>query len=481
MSEIRRRRTKIVCTMGPSTDRDDNLERIIAAGANVVRMNFSHGSEEEHMGRANRVREIAKRLGREVAILGDLQGPKIRISTFKDNMKINLNVGDKFALDARLGKGEGTQEHVGIDYKELPKDVKKGDILLLNDGYVQLVVDSTDGVRVETTVIVAGPLSNNKGINKKGGGLTAPALTDKDREDIKLAAKIGVEYLAVSFPRTGADLELARSLAREAGFDPKIVAKVERAEAVETIEAMDDVIRASDVIMVARGDLAVEIGDAALPAVQKMLISRSRMHGKVIITATQMMESMINNPFPTRAEVMDVANAIIDGTDAVMTSAETAAGDYPEETVKTMVSVALGAEQLPSVSTTHVIEDEFHSVEESIAISAAHLANHLPDTKAIITMTSSGLTTLLTSRVNSSLPIYALSKNERVLRTVALYRGVYPYYFDGNTRTLDGIREAVRMLRDKGLFKTGDKVIITSGDVQEVRGSTNTMRVVIVD
>ncbi|RIY35023.1 pyruvate kinase [Psittacicella gerlachiana] len=480
MSEIRRRRTKIVCTMGPSTDEGDNLEKIIAAGANVVRMNFSHGSPEEHIERAERVRSIAKKLGREVAILGDLQGPKIRVSTFKDDKKIFLNVGDKFILDATLGRGEGTQEAVGIDYKELPKDVKPGDILLLNDGYVQLVVDATDGIRVQTTVIVAGPLSNNKGINKKGGGLTAPALTAKDREDIKLAARIGVEYLAVSFPRTGADLDLARGLAEEAGLYAKIVAKVERAEAVASVEAMDDVIKASDVIMVARGDLAVEIGDAELPAIQKLLIERCRAHGKVIITATQMMESMIKNPFPTRAEVMDVANAIIDGTDAVMTSAETAAGDYPAETVKTMVDVALGAEKLPSVSTTHVIESEFTSIEESIAISAAHLGNHLPGVKGIITMTSSGRTALLTSRVNSSLPIYALSKNQTVLRTCALYRGVYPYFFDGNTRSNEGIRAAINMLRDKGLFKKGDKVIVTSGDA-ETLGSTNCARVLIVD
>lgn len=473
--------------MGPATDEGDNLEKIIAAGANVVRMNFSHGSPEEHMERAERVRSIAKRLGREVAILGDLQGPKIRLSTFNDSIfpagekkEFILNVGDKFVLDSTLGRGEGTKEAVGIDYKELPKDVKPGDILLINDGYVQVVVEATDGIRVQTRVIVSGPVSNNKGINKKGGGLTAPALTAKDREDIKLAAKIGVEFLAVSFPRTGADLDLARSLAEEAGCYAKIVAKVERAEAVATPEAMDDVIRASDVIMVARGDLAVEIGDAALPAVQKLLIQRCRAHGKVIITATQMMESMIKNPFPTRAEVMDVANAIIDGTDAVMTSAETAAGNFPAETVQTMVSVALGAELLPSVATTHVIEADFTSVEESIAISAAHLGNHLPGVKAIITMTTSGRTALLTSRVNSALPIYALSKNETVLRTVAMYRGVYPYYFDGNTRSAEGIRSAIQMLKEKGLFVKGDKVIVTCGDANNI-GATNTCRVLIVE
>lgn len=480
MSTVRRRRTKVVCTMGPSTDKGDNLEKIIAAGANVVRMNFSHGSPEEHMGRAERVRAIAKKLGRDVAILGDLQGPKIRISTFKDDQPIYLKTGDKFVLDATLGKGEGNQHAVGIDYKELPKDVKPGDLLLINDGYVQCVVDSTDGVRVQTTVTFGGKLSNNKGINKKGGGLTAPALTAKDKEDIKLAAKIGVEYLAVSFPRNGADMEYARQLAEEAGLKAKLVAKVERAEAVETVEAMDDIIAASDVIMVARGDLAVEIGDAALPAVQKLLVSRCRKAGKVVITATQMMESMTNNPFPTRAEVMDVANAVIDGTDAVMTSGETANGDFPAETVAMMVSVCLGAEKHPSVATTNIIERNFTSIEESIAITAAHLGNHLPEVKAIVTMTTSGRTALLTSRVNSHLPIYALSKDVRVLRQCALYRGVYPYYFDGPTRSSEGHRQALQMLKEKGLFAPGDAVIVTSGD-SDTLGATNSARVLIVE
>ena len=343
------RRTKIVCTMGPATDRDNNLEKIIAAGANVVRMNFSHGTPDDHIERAERVRAIAKKLGKTVAILGDLQGPKIRVSTFKDG-KIFLNVGDKFILDAELPKGEGNQEAVGLDYKTLPQDVVPGDILLLDDGRVQLKVLSTEGAKVFTEVTVGGPLSNNKGINKLGGGLSADALTEKDKADIITAARIGVDYLAVSFPRSSADLNYARELAKQAGLEAKIVAKVERAETVVDEAAMDDIILASDVIMVARGDLGVEIGDPELVGVQKKLIRRSRQLNRAVITATQMMESMISNPMPTRAEVMDVANAVLDGTDAVMLSAETAAGQYPAETVATMARVCLGAEKMPSIN-----------------------------------------------------------------------------------------------------------------------------------
>ncbi|MCU6226454.1 pyruvate kinase, partial [Morganella morganii] len=362
---IRLRRTKIVTTLGPATDRDNNLEKIIRAGANVVRMNFSHGSPDDHVERANKVREIAARLGVQVAILGDLQGPKIRVSTFKDN-KVLLNVGDKFILDAELGKGEGTNEHVGIDYKKLPEDVVTDDILLLDDGRVQLKVLDVKGTKIMTEVTVGGLLSNNKGINKLGGGLSADALTEKDKEDIKTAARINVDYLAVSFPRSAEDLHYARRLARDAGCEAMIVSKVERAEAVATDQVMDEIILASDVVMVARGDLGVEIGDPELVGVQKKLIRRSRQLNRVVITATQMMESMITNPMPTRAEVMDVANAVLDGTDAVMLSAETAAGQYPAETVEAMARVCLGAEKMPNVNISkHRLDMTFDNPEEA--------------------------------------------------------------------------------------------------------------------
>lgn len=477
----RLRRTKIVTTLGPATDRDNNLEKIIAAGANVVRLNFSHGTAEDHLLRANKVREIAAKLGRHVAILGDLQGPKIRVSTFKEG-KIFLNVGDKFVLDANLSKGEGDKERVGIDYKGLPADVVPGDVLLLDDGRVQLKVIEVQGMRVFTEVTVGGPLSNNKGINKLGGGLSAEALTEKDKADIVSAAKIGVDYLAVSFPRTGEDLNYARRLARDAGCNAQIVSKVERAEAVCTDEAMDDIIRASDVVMVARGDLGVEIGDPELVGIQKKLIRRARKLNRAVITATQMMESMITNPMPTRAEVMDVANAVLDGTDAVMLSAETAAGQYPAETVAAMARVCLGAEKIPSINISkHRLDAEFDNVEEAIAMSSMYAANHLKGVTAIIALTESGRTALMMSRISSGLPIFAMSRHERTLNLTALYRGVTPVYYDSHTDGAEAADDAINRLRDRGFLVSGDLVLVTQGDIMGTIGTTNTVRILLVE
>ncbi|MCF1427942.1 MAG: pyruvate kinase [Shewanella sp.] len=476
------RRTKIVTTLGPATDRDDNLTRIIAAGANVVRLNFSHGSAEDHLARAAKVREVAKLLNKNVAILGDLQGPKIRVSTFKDDQKIKLNIDDSFILDADMAKGEGNQAAVGIDYKSLPQDVTIGDILMLDDGRVQLQVTAIDGAKIHTKVTVAGVLSNNKGINKKGGGLSAAALTDKDKADIITAAKIGVDYLAVSFPRSGADIEYARELAVEAGCNALIVAKVERAETVQDEAVMDDIIHASDVIMVARGDLGVEIGDAALVAVQKSLILRSRQLNKVVITATQMMESMITSPMPTRAEVMDVANAVLDGTDAVMLSAETAAGDFPEETVKAMANVCLGAEEHPSIQLSgHRLNIRSNSIEETIALSTMYAANHLEGLKAIVALTESGRTAKLMSRINSNLPIFALSRQQDVLNKMALCRGVMPIAFNTKGCASDAIAaNALNMLKQTGHLQAGDLVLLTHGDAMDIVGSTNTVKALVV-
>lgn len=476
----RLRRTKIVTTLGPATDRDNNLEKIIAAGANVVRMNFSHGSAEDHKLRADQVRRIAAKLGRHVSILGDLQGPKIRVSTFKEG-KVILQIGDKFLLDAELGKGEGDNQRVGIDYKGLPADVVPGDILLLDDGRVQLKVLSVVGMKVYTEVTVGGPLSNNKGINKLGGGLSAEALTEKDKADIITAALIDVDYLAVSFPRTGEDLHYARRLAREAGCTAQICAKVERAEAVASDEAMDDIILASDVIMVARGDLGVEIGDPELVGIQKKLIRRARKLNRAVITATQMMESMITSPMPTRAEVMDVANAVLDGSDAVMLSAETAAGQYPAETVAAMARVCLGAEKIPSINVSkHRLDVQFDNVEEAIAMSAMYAANHLKGITAIITMTESGRAPLLTSRISSGLPIFALSRHQRTLNLSALYRGVTPVYFDSNNDGVAAANDAITLLREKGYLHSGEWVVVTQGDVMGASSSSNTARIMTV-
>ena len=472
------RRTKIVTTLGPATDRGTNLEQIIVAGANMVRMNFSHGEAADHVKRAQQVREIAARLGKEVAIMGDLQGPKIRVSTFENN-KIQLSVGDKFTLDSDIEKGQGNHQQVGLDYKTLPQEVSAGDVLLLDDGRVQLAVESVNGNKVHTVVTIGGPLSNNKGINKQGGGLSAAALTDKDKRDIFTAAEIGCDYLAVSFPRNGADIHYARKLAQEAGCFAKIVAKVERAEAVETKEALEDIILASDVVMVARGDLGVEIGDARLVGVQKDMIRTARRLNRVVITATQMMESMISAPMPTRAEVMDVANAVLDGTDAVMLSGETAAGDYPVETVKAMSDVCIGAEKHPSINVSnHRINHTFDDPGEALAMTTMYAANHTNGVTAIVALTASGSTPLLMSRLSSGLPIYALSSHQQTLNYCALYRGVTPVNFESTTtNSVEFIANALDTLKAADLIKTGDLILLTHGDNIE-QGFTNTCKII---
>jgi len=474
------RRTKIVSTLGPASESAEVLEQLILAGVNVVRLNFSHGSPEDHRRRAEMVREIAAKHKLFVAVLGDLQGPKIRIARFAEG-KIYLNVGDKFILDADLARDAGDQNQVGIDYKELPNDCKSGDKLLLDDGRVVLQVDSIEGNKIYCTTRVAGPLSNNKGINRQGGGLTAPALTEKDLADIKTAAEIDVDYLAVSFPRSAEDMNLARKLMEEAGGKAGLVAKIERAEAVADDATLDDIIRASDAVMVARGDLGVEIGDAALIGVQKRIIERSRALNKVVITATQMMESMINSPLPTRAEVFDVANAVLDGTDAVMLSAETAAGSFPVQTVEAMVRIILGAEKHPTASfSKYRMDEEVSSVDESIALATMYAANHLDRVKAIIAFTESGSTTRLMSRIGSQLPIFACSRHTHTQRRVALYRGVHPVPFNTNgTPNAEDFQQAMNDLKNAGVLADGDLVILSSGDTS-ILGGTNTMKVLRV-
>ncbi|WP_372882600.1 pyruvate kinase [Psychromonas sp.] len=474
------RRTKIVTTLGPATDRDNNLEKIIAAGANMVRLNFSHGEAADHIKRAEQVREIAARLSIEIAIMGDLQGPKIRISTFQYG-KIKLVVGDTFTLDSDLQNNQGDQHSVGLDYKTLPQEVSTGDILLLDDGRVQLQVASVEGNKVHTTVTIGGTLSDNKGINKQGGGLSAGALTEKDKKDIITAAKIGCDYLAVSFPRSGADLHYARKLAADAGCIAKIVAKIERAEAVESDVALGDVILASDAVMVARGDLGVEVGDARLAGIQKNIIRTARHFNRVVITATQMMESMIHSPMPTRAEVLDVANAVLDGTDAVMLSAETASGDFPVETVKSMAEVCLGAEKYPSINvSTHRMDETFANSEEALAMMAMFAANHTKGIKAIVTITASGTTPLLMSRISSGLPIYALSYNQHTLNYCALYRGVTPFKFDGRDKSnISFVHHAIGVLKAQNFVQEGDLVIMTHGDYYQA-GSTDTCKILNV-
>ncbi len=473
------RRTKIVATLGPATDTPEMLEKLVAAGVDVVRLNFSHGTANDHRRRARLIREISEGKGRYVAILADLQGPKIRIAQFK-NGKVELEVGAKFALDADFPLEEGDEDQVGIVYRDLPKDVVPGDVLLLDDGRVVLEVENIAGNRVECVVVVGGVLSNNKGINKQGGGLSATALTDKDKEDIKTAVEIEADYLAVSFPRSAADIHLARRLLHEAGGEAGIVSKIERAEAVQP-GVMEEIIEASDAIMVARGDLGVEIGDARLPQVQKDLISKARDMDRAVITATQMMESMIESPLPTRAEVLDVANAVFDGTDAVMLSAETASGKYPVDAVKAMDRVCREAEKSPRVRrSSHRMDRQFKRVDEAIAMASMYLANHFP-VRAIAALTESGATPLWMSRIRSGIPIYALTQHVRTCRKVTLYRGVYPVYFKcDTTEHVVQNKAALNLLLKYRAVTEEDRVLITKGDLTGVTGGTNTLKIVKV-
>jgi pyruvate kinase len=471
------RRTKIVATLGPASDTQAALEALIRAGVDVVRMNFSHGKAEDHMARANRVRAAAAACGRTVGILADLQGPKIRISKF-ENDKILLNPGDIFTLDADR-KELGNQEAVGLDYKELPNDVHAGTVLLLNDGMLEFHVIEVKGSKVICKVVRGGALSNNKGINRKGGGLTAPALTEKDKEDIKTAALIKADYLAVSFPRSAADMNMARELMLAAGGKSLLMAKIERAEAIPVLA---EIIQASDAIMVARGDLSVEVGDAAVPGLQKRMIKMARSHNKLVITATQMMESMITNPIPTRAEVSDVANAVLDGTDAVMLSAETAVGDYPVETIQAMVRICLQAEKEieESDADRRITQSTFTRIDQSIAMASLYAASHF-NVKAIVSLTQSGSTTLWMSRMNVGVPIFALTPMESTLSKVTLFSGVHPIAFDiESTFPSVVLRAAEEKLVNLGLLKDGDLMVMTIGEAIGQAGHTNTMKIVRV-
>lgn len=442
-----------------------------------MRMNFSHGTAQDHVDRAETVRAAAAAVGRTVGILADLQGPKIRVRKF-ENDKIILNDGDTFILDAAL-EGPGNQQHVGLDYKDLPKDVKKGSVLLLNDGMLEFVVTEVNGQKVICKVVRGGVLSNNKGINRKGGGLTAPALTDKDKEDIKTAALIKADYLAVSFPRSGADMRLARELMHAAGGKSMLMAKIERAEA---IPALGDIIDASDAIMVARGDLSVEVGDAAVPGLQKRMIKMARAKNCLVITATQMMESMITNPIPTRAEVSDVANAVLDGTDAVMLSAETAVGDYPVETIVAMARICLKAEREidENVFDRRTGAQRFTRIDQSIAMSALFAASHFK-VKAIVALTQSGSTTLWMSRMNVGVPIFALTPVLETLSKVTLFSGVHPIEYHSTAKDQkQELYNTEQTLVDLGLVQEGDMVVMTIGESVGKSGHTNTMKIVKV-
>jgi pyruvate kinase len=470
--------TKIVATLGPASDDAAVLADMMRAGVDVVRINFSHGAADDHVRRIQTVREVARRVGKIVGILADLGGPKIRIESFRDG-KAQLTEGRPFALDTALDPSAGTAEVVGVAYHDLVRDVRRGDVLLLNDGQIVLQVERVAGTRVDTIVRAGGELSNRKGLNRKGGGISAAALTDKDLEDIRFAAEHEIDYLAVSFARDADDINRARALLRKAGGDGCIVAKIERTEAIENLRHIID---ASDVVMVARGDLGMEMGYAELTGLQKTIIHESRNRSRVVITATQMMESMIQNPVPTRAEVSDVSNAVMDGTDAVMLSAETAAGKYPVKAVQAMAEVIEGAEkyQLSHSRLRHRVDGHFGRSDEAIAMAVMYTANHMR-LRAIVALTESGSTPLWMSRIRSDIPIYAFTRHEATRRRVTLYRGVYPVAFDMSADKPGQLDASIfAKLFEMGLVAAHDHVILTKGAFAGVSGGTNSMQILEV-
>jgi pyruvate kinase len=474
------RATKIVATLGPATTKPDVLKKIILAGVDVVRLNFSHGVAQDHRDRAQLVRDISREVGKEIAIMADLQGPKIRVGKF-ENGKVLLEVGQKFLLDANCSIGNSAQ--VGLDYKNLPKDVIAGDQLLLNDGLIVLRVEKIVGDCIHTEVEMGGELSNNKGINRAGGGLTAPALTEKDIEDLATAIDMRVDFIAISFPKNAQDMQLARELAQAhcvvKNHEVRLIAKIERAEAIEP-GVLEEIIMASDGIMVARGDLAVEVGNAAVPALQKRMIRLATEADKFVITATQMMESMITSPIPTRAEVSDVANAVLDGTDAVMLSAETATGQFPVKVVEQMAAICLAAEKSEAVTLdADFLDQTFTRIDQSIALGALFTAYHL-NVKAIAALTESGSTALWMSRHRIHTPIFALTKRIETQRAMAMYRNVTPLQIDVSADRDTALQEVEQLLLSKGVVKPGDMVALTVGEPMGQAGGTNTLKIIKV-
>ena len=477
------RRTKIVATLGPASDRPGVLRELLKAGVDVCRMNFSHGSAEDHRRRSREVRSISNELGRAVAVLADLQGPKIRIAKFRGGVA-KLKVGGSFVLDASLDPDLGDESQVGLDYPELPGDCHRGDKLLLDDGRVELLVVAVKGTAVITEVLTGGDLGNNKGINKHGGGLSASALSEKDYRDMEVVAEIDADFVAISFPRDAQDIHLARAALKERGSTADVIAKIERAEAVSNDADLDALISASDAVMVARGDLGVEIGDDRLIGVQKKIITRARALDRPVITATQMMESMISSSMPTRAEVFDVANAVLDGTDAVMLSAETAVGDYPVETVLAMAKTAEGAELTDQAQALGArVEAQYGRRDEAIALGAMYIANHLKKLAAIVCITESGSTPLWMSRSGSSLPIVALSHKPKTLARMALFRGVIPLAFDPpNDQPMSFVdKVVVSQVAEVLKLPKDSQVMLTRGDRLNNPGGTNTLQIISIE
>jgi len=479
-----RRRTKILATINPETITKEILKKMILAGMNAVRLNLSHSTIKFHVKAIEMIREVSKDI-RPVGIVVDLQGPKLRILTFLEKSSVILEAGQKFILDANCKEGEGNNERVGLDYLELVNDVEAGDKLALADGLISLEVIEVKGKEIICTVIHGGELGNRKGVNKIGGDLSAPAFTDKDKTNLEALAKQNPDYFALSFVKSADDIREVRELLKSLGCDAGIISKIERREALGNI---DEIIEVSDVIMIARGDLGVEVGDPHLPGYQKLFIKKARTLNRCVITATQMMESMIHSPIPTRAEVFDVANAVLDGTDTVMLSGETAAGKFPVKVIETMADIVLGAEQEKrSRVSHHRIQEQFRHTEETIAMSAMFAVNHhfegdadQPTVVAILTLTESGQTPIYMSRISSGVSIYALSPNIETVGKLTLYRGVYPVHHviehSDHVSLVNAMMSGIKEHFPEYIF-AGDQVLITKGSAVGVKGGTNMLQI----
>ena len=472
------RRTKIIATVGPSTDKPGVIEQLVKSGVDLFRINYSHQGKKDHEKQIRKIRSVTDKLGQEVGIIADLQGPKIRLEKFRRG-KIQLKEDDPFIIDTHLASNAGNQKRVGVSYKGLAKDVRKGTILLIDDGRIELKVESVKANEIHCKTIVGGELSNNKGINVLGGGLTAKALTDKDRSDLEHAVGLGIDYIAVSFVRNEKDINNTRRQLKKLKSSAGIIAKFER---IEAIDNADEIINVADAIMIARGDMGVELGDAGLPPIQKRLIGLAREMDTAVITATQMMESMIDSQTPLRAEVFDVANAVLDGTDAVMLSGETSVGMYPVKVVETMARICEETEKQRSIRISdHRINTRFEKIDEAIAMSTMYAANHI-GASAIAALTETGSTCLWMSRISSGIPIFAFTRHLSTMRRVKLYRGVYPFMFDVTTTDIAQInKEIIEDLVQQGIVSGDDMVIITKGDLRGHRGGTNSMKIIRVD
>jgi pyruvate kinase len=471
-----RKRTKIIATLGPASSSPKSISNLIKEGTDVFRINLSHANVNEIEKIINILKDASLKLKRPVATLIDLQGQKIRIKGFSDKEYILLKTKSEFILDAALADNKGTEKSVGLTYKDLPKQLEVGDELLLSDALIKLEVTKIEKSKIYTRVIRGGKLKPYQGVNKKGGGLSLKGITEKDKKDLSRAVKLDIDYVAVSFVKDSDDIKAVKKVIGKKQIG--IIAKIERSEALEDI---DQIAKVSDGLLVARGDLGVEIGIEQLPAVQDMLIRKAMSFDKIVIVATQMMESMINNRVPTRAEVFDVANAVTSGVDAVMLSAETAIGNYPIDVIQEVSRICEAAEKTnrKNLKITRT-ETSFRKVDQTIAMAAVYCAGK-SNIKAIATLTETGSTPLWMSRIESTIPIYAMTKNDRTSRRICLLKGVYSIKLDDIEYVhAKANKQVVDLMLDKGAVKKGDFVIITKGDLMGTSGGTNAMKIVEV-